>query len=393
MNTKQLMNLVAALAMTLTATLAGATNWSEMAELTASDAFDDDRHGWSVAVQGNLAVVGAPRTDGTNLQEGKAYLYQLNEASGGMTELAQLVWSSPSQADFLGWSVAMDGDVIVVGAYQNRNGGQGRALVFVKPEGGWGGVIEEEAVLWASNRGSGDYFGCAVAIEGETIVVGANGEDTAGAQAGSAYVYTMPDSGWSGVLAEDAQLTPSTGGNTYLGFAVDIEGDVIVSGGYLATVNGVNYQGQGFVYVKPEDGWAGTMTETAALIASDGAGSDRMGHGIAISGGQVAVGAHQAEPPGSNTNHGAIYVFEEPVTGWSGIVNEIAQLHMSDPSNQSKFGWRVAMEGETIVGSSVVKEAVYVYQRPAGGWTGITTETQKIANPTGPAMTSVRAWP
>lgn len=60
--------------------------------------------------------------------------------------------------------------------------------------------------------------------------------------------------------------------------------------------------------------------------------------------------ARQAEPPGSNTNHGAIYVFEEPVAGWSGTVNEVAQLHMSDPSSQIQFGWIVAMEGGTIMG-------------------------------------------
>ena len=366
----------------LVVTATQATTWTDMAQLTASNAFDDDRFGWSVAVQSNTVVVGAPRTDGVNVQEGSVYVYDLDQATGSLTETAQLVWSTPGRSDFLGISVAIDGDVIVAGAHQVGSGG-GRALVFVKPDSGWVGTIEEEAVLWASNRGSGDEFGVGVAVDGPTIAVGAWGEDTQGGSAGAVYVYTRPDSGWAGVLQEDAMLIPSTGTNTWMGIRVDVENDVVVTGGAGTTVGGNSYQGMGFVYVKPDSGWSGTMTETAALVASDGRGSDRFGRSVAISEGIIACGSYQDEPPGLNSNHGSIYLFKEPNTGWSGTVNEIAQLRISDPSNSSKFGFSLAMEGPTVVGASLTKEAVYVFERPATGWSGIATETQKIANPSG----------
>jgi len=108
-------------------------------------------------------------------------------------EQAKLTASDGAAADNFGFSVAISGDTVVVGAPFDdirANRGQGSAYVFVKPGGGWAGALTESAKLIASDGAAGDNFGFSVAISGDTVVVGASG-DTIGANTdqGSAYVF------------------------------------------------------------------------------------------------------------------------------------------------------------------------------------------------------------
>ncbi len=104
-----------------------------------------------------------------------------------------------------------------------------------------------------------------------------------------------------------------------------------------------------------------------------------------LEGGVIAVGATAWDIGASNTNNGAVYVFEEPPGGWAGSVTESAILTSSEPFSNEALGLDVAMEGPFIVAGSDYngtggdnRESIYVFRRPAAGWTGAVNEIQRI---------------
>ena len=151
-------------------------------KLTAADGADNDEFGYSVAVDGDTVVVGAYQHDITDDQDitsgdaGAAYVF--TEVDGVWSELVKLTASVPAPGDYFGYSVAVDGDVVVVGAPtgdRTDTGGNtitdsGAAYVFTKVSGVW----SQAAKLTASDGAANDEFGVSVAIEGDTVVVGAH---------------------------------------------------------------------------------------------------------------------------------------------------------------------------------------------------------------------------
>jgi hypothetical protein len=170
----------------------GADNWGQVKKLTASDAADGDYFGRAVAISGDTLVVGAHGKDGTGSDRGAAYVFARNQ--GGMDNWGQvrkLTASDAADEDYFGYSVAINVDTAVVGAHSENGAGsdRGAAYVFKRNRGGmenWGQVQK----LRASDAANEDYFGQAVAISGDQIVVGAYGEDGAGTDRGAAYVFT-----------------------------------------------------------------------------------------------------------------------------------------------------------------------------------------------------------
>ena len=178
----------------------GAGNWGETAVLRASNAGADDLFGISVAVSGDTAIVGANQEDGAGdglSNSGAAYVFERNKGGvGNWGETAVLRASNAGANDWFGYSVAVAGDTAVVGARQEDGAGDGlsdsgAAYVFERDAGGvgnWG----ETAVLRASNAGAFDEFGFSVAVSGDTAVVGAWYEDGAGdglTDSGAAYLF------------------------------------------------------------------------------------------------------------------------------------------------------------------------------------------------------------
>src|SRR5690606_22924643 len=108
------------------------------------------------------------------------------------------------------------------------------AYVFVKPNGGWSNLTSETAKLIASDADVYDRFGVSVAISEDTIVVGASLDNDGGNDSGSAYVYVKPNDGWANVLSETAKLTASdTDIGDWFGSSVGISGDTVVVGAFL----------------------------------------------------------------------------------------------------------------------------------------------------------------
>ena len=167
--------------------------------------------------------------------------------------------------------------------------------------------------LTASNRTNADQFGGTVAIDGDTVVVGALNWDGARQNAdndGGAFVFTKPSGGWTNTT-ETAVLTASDNANQdNFGVAVAVDGDTVVVGALLDDDNG-NDSGSVYLFTKPSGGWV-DASETMKLTAPDGAAGDNFGDSVAAGGGRVIVGA-----PGDDSETGAAYVFSIPT--WTAI--------------------------------------------------------------------------
>lgn len=342
---------------------------AQLAELTPSQRASQDWFGFSTAVSGNTVVVGA--FDANIETFGAAYVY-VKPASGwaNMTQVAKLTSSDNGQG--FGTSVAISGDTIVVGAANTSNfhapaSTPGAVYVFVKPASGWTDMIETSK-LTASDGQPGDALGVSVSISGNTIAAGAFfAKDSSGNDfAGRAYVFVRPGTGWGGNLHETAELTASDSQLlNYMGASIATNGTTVVAGSYGHN----NFQGVGYVFVKPRSGWA-NMTQTAELSASNGKASNDLGFSAAISGNTVVLGA-----PGAGNFKGAGYVFVKPASGWANMT-ETAQLRASNATRDDSFGQSAAISGTTVVmgapgavvGANQGQGAAYVFLEPRAGW-------------------------
>jgi hypothetical protein len=372
--------------------------WVEEAKLTASDAGIGDSFGHSVAISGDTVVIGAPWAKiGSNYDQGAAYIFTIS--GGTATQVAKLVASDGKSSDFFGWSAAISGNTVVVGAYFANEGSysnQGAAYVFIEPPGGWSSTPanpQTEAAKLTSAIGSTyEYFGYSVAVDGDTAVVGL--------ESGAAYVFVKPSGGWS-AMTETAKLTASDEATTYLlGASTAISGNTVVVGSPYSEIGSNSEQGAAYVYVEPGGGWSGHLTETAKLVSSDGVGNDDFGRAVGISGNTIVVGADCATV-NQNTDScgpGAAYVFVEPTGGWSGTAssptNETAKLTASDGVADDGLGYSAGISGNTVVvgapyatiGSDpdeTEQGAAYVFVMPSGGWSGTVAspmnETAKVS--------------
>ncbi|MCB9103874.1 MAG: FG-GAP repeat protein [Anaerolineales bacterium] len=342
--------------------------WFEAAGLTASDGAAYDEFGYSVAISGDTVVIGAY---GDESSQGAIYIF--TKPAGGWTsttEVVKLTAADGAPGDQFGISVDISGDTIVVGANGDESY-QGAAYVFTKPASGWADATQT-AKLTASDGAAYDYFGASVAISGDTIVVGAYGDDI---RQGSAYVFTEPGGGWTNAT-QTAKLTAGDGAtNDYFGWSVDISGDTIVVGAKGDDSN----RGAAYVFDQPGGGWTSTSTFTAKLTADDGAADDQLGYSVAIEDGTIVAGAF-----GDNLGQGSAYVFDQP-GGWT-TATQTAKLTASDGAAFDRFGASVAISGDSIIvgayGHNNFQGAAYGFDRPGSGWANA-TETDKLTTDDG----------
>jgi hypothetical protein len=259
------------------------TNWTQQAELTASDAARNDAFGWSLAISGSTAVVGAP---GHNSFAGAAYVF--TQTGVTWAEQAELTASDGVASDRFGWSVANSGSIAIVGAYL-KNSYSGAAYVFMRSGTAW----TQQAELTPSDGASDDFFGESVAISGTTAMVGAFGKNS---YSGAAYVFARSGTSWP----QQAELSASNGAlDAEFGFSVAVSGTTAVVGAN----HGNSARGAAYVFVQSGTAW----TQQDQLTASDGAAYDMFGSSVAVRGSTVIVGA-----PDKNSLTGAAYVFVIP---------------------------------------------------------------------------------
>ena len=333
----------------------------QQAELTASDAAAGDLLGTSVAVSGSTIVVGAY---GRNTHAGAAYVF--TKPAGGWadaTQTAELTSSTHGAGgDEFGYSVAIDGSTIVVGAYNtfrtNSNPEAGTVYVYEKPPGGWTNATETAKLTASDEHTNGaDWFGYSVAISGPTIAVGTG-------HTNFVYVFTKPGGGWVDAT-QTAELTANDLGPVdEFGQSVAVSGSTIVAG--ARQHNGL--QGAVYEFTEPGGGWV-DATQTAELTGSPTV--SQLGGSVSVSGSTVAA-----------TGGGSVYVFTEPAGGWADGT-QTAEL----TSSQHEFITSVAVSGPTIVaGAPTAGSAglVYVFDESPFGWSNA-TETAELTSSDGAA--------
>jgi hypothetical protein len=319
---------------------------TQTAKLTPSDGAASTGFGGAVALDDEAIVVGAPRS-GT--YQGSVYVF--SRPAGGWTdatETTRLTASDAGDYNYFGYAVALRDDTLVVAAPFGLIGniqGAGKVYVYTRGASGWGSVTET-AQLSPSHRANGDAFGTAMALSDDTLVIGApNIYQEAN---GAVDVFTRPPGGWTSAT-ETATLTASDGATgDYLGGGVAVDGDTIVAGAADDDIGANTDQGSAYVFVRPGGGWV-NATQTAKLTASDGAAHDSLGAAVAFAGDRIAVGAPFAEVDGLQYT-GAAYVFDKPTTGWADAT-ETAKLTPRDVQGDSTgwYGYALAMAGTTIV--------------------------------------------
>ena len=367
--------------------------WSQVAKLTASEGQGNDQFGRSVAVDGGTVAVGAALADGRVVDSGAAYMFTKPDTGwANATETAKLTASDGVGVDLFGFSMAMDGDTVVVGAYwdDDKGDGSGSAYVFSKAAGsGWADATET-VKLTAYLGAAGDNFGNSVALDENTMAVGAyqanhvdgNGNGNTVSDSGSAYVFTRQQGAWSQV----AKLTAyDPAANDYFGRSVAVDGNTVVVGADQHDGKGDD-SGAAYVFTKPSGIWDDT-TETARLTASDAASDDKFGISVAVNGRKALVGARQDDDNGGNS--GSAYVFAKPSGGWT-TATETAKLTASDGAADDEFGISVAVAGDTVVvgahqdgGSG----SAYVYS--VSGWTAIPGSAPGGTNATSYTVTNL----
>jgi hypothetical protein len=342
----------------------------DQAQLLASDGEPLSFFGNSVAISGDTIVVGSPGYDDGfgNYVPGYAYVF-VKPASGwgNMIQTAELTASDGGDeaGNYFGYSVAIANDTIIVGCP-----GLAQAYVYVKSAGGWENMTET-AILTDPSFPQDSGFGWAVAIDStaQTVAVGAVYETFDNSINGAGYVFVKPPSGWQNTSTANALLTASNGAqNDHLGVSAAVEGNTVVLG-----ASGKPYPqafGAAYVYVMPEGGWT-NMTQTAALTASSQETGAGLGASITISGNTIAAGA----PGGSNSQHaGNIFVFDEPAGGWSNMT-QTAQVTNGDGAYDSLGASVALIENALVagaptdnVGANIKQGSAYVFLKPKSGW-------------------------
>ena len=344
----------------------GGATYGQVAKLTASDAASNDYFGYSVAIYGGTVVVGASRDDDGGSASGSVYVFHTSDGGATYDQLAKFTASDAAASDNFGTSVAIDGATVVVAAELDDDAGDksGSAYVFALPAPT---DYAETAKLTASDAAYDDEFAGSVAIDGDTIVVGAHDDDDACTgplaymcQSGSAYVFRTTDGGVS--YGQVAKLTASDAAlSDAFGISVAIAGGTIVVGAHIEN------SGRGAAYFfRTSDGGV-SYGQVAKLIAADGAGYDMFGYSVAIDGDTVVVGAYS-----DDSDRGSAYVFRTSNGG--STYGQVTKLTADDAAADDRFGWSVAISGDTVVigscksGSSGTCKA-YVFRTTDGGAT------------------------
>ena len=383
----------------------GADHWGEEKKLIASDGHDADEFGYSVAISGDTAVVGAP---GSFVHSGAAYVFQRDEGgANNWGEVKKLTASDAQIFDRFGWSVAVSGDTIFVGAPQEDAGGTavgnlmddfGAAYVSQRDDGGtdnWGEVKK----LLASDGEAGDEFGVSVAVDGATAVAGARLKGNGGINAGGAYVLQR-NLGGADNWGEVQKLTASdAGAGDLFGSSVTLSGDTAIVGAYHEDGAGGPFDDFGAAYVfQRGQGGADNWGEVTKLTAFNPQVRDRFGIDVSISGDTAVIGMLPNYPPAPAL--GVAYVFQRD-EGEADNWGEMKSLMVSIPQIGDGFGFSVAISGATaLVGAAADQAggdgagAAYVFDDTLPGPTHTPTNTPTVTpTPTSTPTPTATATP
>ena len=336
------------------------SSWTQQAELLASDGQPKDFFGCSVGISGSTVVVGAfgdDHVDGSNADEGSAYVFVRTGSS--WSQQAKLAASDAAGADFFGQQVAVSGDTIAVAApnADALDADSGAVYVFVRSGTTW----TQQAKITPGDGTANDAFGHSLALEGDTLVVGADQHTGGAPNSGVAYVFVRSGTTWS----QQGELGASdAAANDAFGKSVSLSGGLVVVGASQRSDAGAA-SGAAYLFARG----AGAWSQQAKLSAGDAKPLANFGQSVSISRGVVLVGA--SGDHGIGTASGSAYVFLRNDTGWV----QTQKIGVTAPAKGDFFGASVAAVGLTFVlgipardDTNVDSGAVAVYAGEIPGW-------------------------
>jgi hypothetical protein len=320
--------------------------------------------GFSIAIDGDTAIVGAYRENGAANNVGAAYIYIKN---GSTWELQQRLQPSIIQQDVqFGYSVAISGNTVIVGARfennpvtgQGSNTRSGAAYIYVRSGTTW----TQQRRLVASTLTAVGYFGHSVAIDGDTVVIGQPGSGPSSVDAGRCFIFFRSGTTWT----QQANLIPTgSRAEDFVGSSVAISGNTVVIGASLYDHTGLTNSGAAYVYIRSGSSWS---QQGARFLGNDPGNNMFFGSSVAINNDVVVIGA-----PSSTfyNNIGSVYVFIRSGSTWS----QQAKLQASDSTLTNLFGQSVSLKDNVlIVGSprtsttQTYDGAVYAFVRSGNNW-------------------------
>ena len=346
-------------------------SWSRQQHVTHPDAGMGDQFGHGVAIDGDTMILGAPYVDhGGQSSAGAAYVY--TRTGGAWNQQQVLTASDASPDDRFGESVALDGETVVVGApYAAPQDGDrtGSAYVFTRSDGTW----SEQQILTPADADADDKIADWVGVRGDTAVLTAHADDHGGmTDAGAVYVYVRDGDAWS----QQQKLTaPDAAAEDGFGVSISLAADTLLVGGWKHDAAGLTDAGAAYVFVRRDGRWR----EHQTLRAPDPAAGDSFGIGTALTTHTAIVGANAADAE-SATDAGAAYVFARHGDTW----RSCQTLRASDAGESDKFGVAAALgPGVAFIGADLADHegridsgAAYRYTRRAPD-----TDGDGVANP------------
>ncbi len=330
--------------------------YTEDNKLTASDGAEGDYFGNAVALDGATGVVGARFNNG---RSGAAYVYGRDQ--GGVDnwgEVKKVTASDGAANNYFGTALDISVDTLVVGSHWNPANDTGAAYVFYRDLGGadnWGEVIK----LTASDGGAYNYFGAAIAINGDTAAVAAYGD---GGSIGAVYIFER-NLGGADNWGERVKITASDAAvGARFGISIALDGDTLAVGASGESAS------QGAVYVFERDlGGANVWGQRIKITSASGAAGDQFGRAVSLSGDTIAAGAPFDDDKGADS--GAAFVFDRN-QGGADTWGQVTKLTAADGAAWNKFGTAIATDGnDVLVGAPYDDDlglrtgSVYIYDR------------------------------
>lgn len=315
----------------------GPGQWKYEVTLTPSDGDFGDIFGWSMSIDGDVLLVGARDDENDGVpQSGSAYVFRYDPQTTRWNEEAKLTDPEGEELDLFGQSVSIKGDVALVGAHGSDP--SGAAFIFRYDGRGW--LMEAE--LTPFDGGADDRFGSSVASRGDVVVVGSPRHDGSN---GAAYVFAHDGEAWA--LGIKLTAADPVGPFPHFGGSSSITGDTILVGAPSDYALG-GESGAAYLFRKNGTGWE----EVIKLTASDGKAGDRFGLSVAIGGDVAFIGAADQDGPGT------VYIFDHDPTpgdldcdGVVGAADLLALLSMWGPCDDCN-GCIADLDGDCIVGAS-----------------------------------------
>jgi hypothetical protein len=347
MNRSRLCNLLGIMALLTAAGAAAGQCEPELIEtFQADDPFN--QFGFSVAVDGDVVVVGAPRDDEAGSNAGAVYVFRLNGENWVFEQ--KLTAGGAEEGEQLGGSVAVGGDLIAAGA-PGFDDQRGAVYVFRRVNGVW--VLETKLIPPELEEEAGFGESVTLAISGEVPVVAAGAPALSGGNGlGAVYVFRNTNGEWMG----EEPVTPADPKKgDYFGLAIDLSNDRLAVGAIFHD----NFQGAVYLFNLNKGGWV----QEAKVVSDDPFYGDGFGVDVGLDGSTLVVGAAAYDYECDCPLPGSAYVFLEDAGAWT----QEAELLPSDGMDE-EFGIRVALEGDVAIVGSIHDISAYIYARTPGGW-------------------------